>query len=311
MWRVCSAGVVMSAPAARASCKRLGFGGAGRSDLARLAPRPRQHEGGALTGAGALRADPPARKLHQAPDDVEAEARAETAAAATGVQAGEFLEEPRGITRPETDAAVTYRELDLATSCPPAGESDAAAADRRNGRERILEEVAQDDIERQRVGHHLQAALDVGADGNAVLRGPLLESRDYSRDGAIEVHRLAPQVDAAAVQPHALEDLRHHALHARQVGEHAVDQGAQVLRRQRSHRHGLERQLQARERRLELMRHQRQEALLLLDHARFRLQGTRDHGDACGQGDDEERALPGVLGDVSLLLGDELPVDVR
>ncbi len=261
MRRVCSAGAVMSAPARAGGPAAVAPGG---GCLRLSAPGPCQDEGRALTCAGALRADPPVRELHQAPDDVEPEAGAEAAAAATGMQAGEFLEEPRGIALPKSDAAVTYRELDLAAGCPPAGEGDTAAANRRDCRERVLQQVAQNDIERHRVGHHLQAALDVGADGDTVLGGALLEACDHPRDGALEVHRLAPQVDPAVIQPHALQDLGHHALHARQVGEHALDQGARVLRRQLPHGHGLERQLQARERRLELMRDQRQEAFLLL-----------------------------------------------
>src|SRR6185312_8168610 len=191
----------------------------------RHACRPREHERCPLTDACAPCAHLAALELHQAPDDVEAEAGAEVAAAATRMQAAEFLEEPWAIGRPEADAAVADGELDL-TAEPPTDESDAAAADRGDRRERVLEEIAQDDIERQRVGHYFEAALDLGADGDPILRGALLEARDHSRHCAAEIHRLAPEVDAAAIEPHALEDLHHHAFHACEVGEHPLDQGA-------------------------------------------------------------------------------------
>ena len=80
-------------------------------------------------------------------------------------------------------------------------------------------------------------------------------------------------------------------------------------RRRRAQRHGLERQLQARERRLELVRDQREEVVLLLEHARLGAQRARDHRDAQPEREQEERALPGVLAVAVALLGEQRLLD--
>jgi hypothetical protein len=53
--------------------------------------------------------------------------------------------------------------------------------------------------------------------------------------------------------------------------------------RRGAQRQGFKRELQARERRLELVRDEREEAVLLLVHARFGPQRARDHGNAQGE----------------------------
>ena len=79
-------------------------------------------------------------------------------------------------------------------------------------------------------------------------------------------------------------------------GEHA-----RLLGRRGAQRERLERELQARERRLGLVRDEGEEAVLLLEYLRLGTQRTRDHREAQAQRDEEESALPGVLADAAPL----------
>ena len=70
-------------------------------------------------------------------------------------------------------------------------------------------------------------------------------------------------------------------LHAREIGQHALDQRARALAAASARSAmRLERELQAGERGLELVRDECEEAVLLLEHARLGAQRARDHGDA-------------------------------
>ena len=68
--------------------------------------------------------------------------------------------------------------------------------------------------------------------------------------------------------------------HAREICQHAIHQRARRFSRRGAQRQRLQRQLQAGERSLELMRHQREEAVLLLVGVRLGAQRARDHRDA-------------------------------
>ena len=73
-------------------------------------------------------------------------------------------------------------------------------------------------------------------------------------------------------------------------------------------RHGLERQLQARERRLELVRDQREEVVLLLEYAAPRRAArARSRTMHRPEREQEERALPGVLVVALAPLGAQAP----
>ena len=85
---------------------------------------------------------------------------------------------------------------------------------------------------------------------------------------------------ATAFEPHAIQNARDERFHARDVREHALDERTLLGGRQRAHRNGLERRLQAREWRLELVRHQREDVVLFGNHSGLGAQGSPDHGDA-------------------------------
>ena len=65
---------------------------------------------------------------------------------------------------------------------------------------------------------------------DAILRRPLVELPATRATAPRELDRLVPQVDAAAFEPHAVENARDERFHAREVGEHAVDQRALIAR---------------------------------------------------------------------------------
>src|SRR6185312_1570203 len=158
---------------------------------------------------------------HQTLHDVEPESRTVIAAARTGLQTGELLEQPALIGRPESDAAVAHGELDLGARAARA-HGDLPAADRSDGVERILDEVADDHIDGKRVREHLQVLRNAGLELDVLLARALLELPDHAPDGARERHGFAFQIDATPREPHAVEDARDHRLHARQVREHAL-----------------------------------------------------------------------------------------
>ena len=124
---------------------------------------------------------------------------------------------------------------------------------------------------------------------------------DDAVDRGIQRHRLTLQLHAAMRQPRAVQDLADHRGHARQIREHAVHQGARMFRRQLPQAHGLERQLQTGERRLELVRHQRQELFLFIQHAGLGAQRHEDRADAGEQREQEEPAFPQILRQAPML----------
>ena len=123
----------------------------------------------------------------------------------------------------------------------------------------------------------------------------LLELRDDARDGSGELQRLGLELDPSALQAGALQDLRDHELHARQIGQHALDEHARLLGRRGAQRQRLQRQLQACERGLELVTHEREKAVLFLEHVRLGAQRAGDHRDAKAERQEKEGTLPGVL----------------
>jgi hypothetical protein len=245
-------------------------------------------------------------QLHQPPDDEQAETGAVAAAAAR--QSREFLEDARAVRGAEADAAVAHVELHGAVRAARA-ERDAATT--LHGGERVLEDVAYHDVERERIARDVQIARELAR--NRDLLGPraLLELHHDAGDRTGELHGFRFQLDAPTLEARALEDLRDHQLHAREVREHPLDERTRRLGRWRAQRQGFERQLQTRERRLELMRYEREEAVLLLVHARLGAQRPRDHRDARRQRQQEERALPGVLVVTAALLGGECLGELR
>jgi hypothetical protein len=101
-----------------------------------------------------VRADTTAGELHQTPYDEEAEAGTVVAAATAGVQACEFIEQSNSVRGPEADAAIPYRQFDLArrTSCD---ERDGAPADRSDRGDGVLEQVPYNDIQGQGIREHV------------------------------------------------------------------------------------------------------------------------------------------------------------
>src|ERR1700724_4280704 len=95
----------------------------------------------------AVCADAALPQVHQAMHDEEPEAGAVMAAAATGMQARESLEQPCAVRGSKAHAAVAHRQLHFAVERARA-ERDAAAAERRHRGERVLQDVAYHDIER-------------------------------------------------------------------------------------------------------------------------------------------------------------------
>src|SRR5262249_3009185 len=143
--------------------------------------RPGEQEARALAGAVALGAHPPARELHQAAHDEQPEAGTVVAAPAPGVQTRELLEEPRAVGRGEADAAVAHLELDLAVRGARRELDPAAGAGERG--ERVLEDVAHHDVERERIGDHVQLRRNAARDLDARAADALVEVREHARDG--------------------------------------------------------------------------------------------------------------------------------
>ncbi len=279
-----------------------GRGRCGRFRPGELDPRP-------LPDPVAVRADAAVCQLHHAAHDEESEPRAVVPATAA-VQAREPGEQTRAVSGREADAGVAHAELHLAVGGARL-HLDAAAAGRLHRCQRVLEDVAQHHVECQRIALHAQRSGDVAAKHGALLARALLERRQHPRHRGRQRHRLGPQLHAAALEARALEDLRDHQLHARQIRQHALDERARGLRRRGAQRQRLERELQAGERRLELVGDQREKALLFLAYPRLGTQRTRDHRDAQRQRQQEERALPGVLVVAMTLLARQRLLDLR
>ena len=102
---------------------------------------------------------------------------------------------------------VAHGKLDLTVQAARA-ERDAAAAHRRHGRERILEQIADHDVHCQWIGEHFESARQVGGDRNALVARALFKLPDHARHRGGKLERLAFEVDAPALEANAVEDLR-------------------------------------------------------------------------------------------------------
>ena len=250
-----------------------------------------EHEARALSRPVAVRTDAPLRELHQAPHDEEAEPGAVVGGGAARLQAREFLEQARAIAGRKADAGVAHGELYFARQATGA-DGDVATAGRRQRGKGVLEHVAHHHIEGQRVTHHLQLRGDAGLECHLRLAGALLQLREHAADGAGELQRFGLEIDPPALEARASRIWVTMSSMRARIREHALDEHLRLLRGWRAQRERLERELQARERGLELMAYQREEAVLLLVHQRLGAQRARDHGDAQPERQQEERPLP-------------------
>src|SRR6185437_2790414 len=128
----------------------------------------------AAAGSFAVRRDAPARELHQTLHDVESESRAVIAPACTRLEPGELLEQAPLVRRLESDAAIEDGELDLRAHTAR-GDGDLPAAHRNHRIERILDEIADHHVDRERIGEHLQVLRNARPELDLLLACALLE----------------------------------------------------------------------------------------------------------------------------------------
>ncbi len=155
------------------------------------------------------------------------------------MQAREFLEELSAVDGTEADARVAQCELDLAIHAARV-QRDGAAAHGGHGCNGVLNEIADHDIHRKRVGERFESARNICNERDALLTCALFHLAHHSRNGRTDIDGLTLEIHASALETHTVENARDERFHASEIRQHALDERPLFRRRQRAHGHGFE-----------------------------------------------------------------------
>ncbi len=232
--------------------------------------------------------------MHEAPDDVETKAGPCRVAPARRIEANELLEEARRFSRFKADTAILHGDLDGAAVTPAGHRHNAAlhGRDRRNG---VFNQIAQYPVRRDGIGEEFEVFRNIDRESDVLALGDVFDVGEHMTHGLCDADTLPVQMNPTTVEARAVENLRHHIFHAAQVVEHPVGKLLKTLGRKLTAQHRLQGKLKAGERRLELVRHHREEVVLLAADLGLTRQAAPENRDTGRKNQKKEAAFPGVL----------------
>ncbi len=253
-----------------------------------VAPRPKPALVGVHVAAG---------ELDESLDDIEPEPRPRCCAPQLVAEPMELLEDHLRVLGRKAEPVVADGQRDAARVAR-AADLDRAALGRDARLQRVVEQVAQPRFDDDGVDGEREIGGDVERDRHAARAGALRDRGDRGGARGVQIRELRRQALAPFLEPRGVEQIVDHAQEALAVLENARSEPfAVVVARAQHERFG--RELDARKRALELVRHGGEEVLLPPPQLGVVPQRARQHGHAADQHDEKEAAFP------------EDPVDAR
>ena len=231
-----------------------------------------------------------ARQLDEPLHDVQPEPRARRRTPQLVAEPMELLEDHRRVLGRKAEPVVADGERDAA-AVARAVHVDRAALRRDARFERVVEQVAQPRLDDDGIDVQRQVLRHGERHRDAARACALADRRDRRLARGAQVRELRRQVLPALLEPRRVEQVVDHPQQPFAVLENARSEPFAVVVARPQHER-LGRELDARERALELVRHRGEKILLTPPQLGIVPQRAREHGHAADQHDEEEAAFP-------------------